>query len=122
MQAYIAIVNAKPGRDQQVADFYQQLQPLLKQAEGYMGRKIYRSQNGTMADWVQNNYSAEERAGHPEHTGEDGGTQFILVETWASVDARMRFTKDVLGARMRDLIPHLLPEHSHEFYQEILQD
>jgi quinol monooxygenase YgiN len=119
MQTYIATVITKPGHADDVADFYQSLEPLLKQAEGFVERKIFRAQNGAMAQWVMKNYSVEELAKHAEPPHDDPGCQFIMVEQWHSLETRMRFAKEVIGGRNRELIPHLLPNHSHEFYEDI---
>ena len=119
MQTYIATVFVKSGHEDEVAKFYQDLEPLLKKAKGYHGRKLYRAQNGTMAAGVREMYTEEELAKHAEPPHEDPGVQFISVELWDSVEVRLQFSKGAAASRTKDLIPHLLPQHSHEFYEEI---
>jgi hypothetical protein len=70
-----------------------------------------------MAAAVKKVYTAEELAQHAEPPHEDPGTMFIVVENWDSVDHRIAFGKKN-GKRNMELIPHLLPEHSHEFYDD----
>ena len=72
-----------------------------------------------MAAWVAEHYTAEELAAHPEPAHEDAGTQFVIVELWDDLNARMRFTKDVMEGRGRELFPMLMPGHSHEFYNDV---
>ena len=119
MHTYIVNVTAKPGHDEQVARFYRDMEALYKDAAGFRGRKIYQAKTGTMAEAVHRIYTAEELAQHAEPPHEDPGTQFIIIEEWDSIDDRMHFSKNLAGGRNRDLIPHLLPEHSHEFYDDI---
>ena len=121
MQTYIVAVKSKPGHEKSVAQFYQSLGPLLASAQGFRSRKIHQAQNGTMAEGVGKLYTAEELARHAEPPHEDQGTQFIVVETWDSVEERLLFSKNVQGGRTKDLLPHLLPEHSHEFYEDITE-
>jgi len=118
---YITTVFAKPGSADDVGRFYQGLAPILKEADGFRDRKIFRAQTGMMADAVRKIYTPEELAAHPEPPHEDPGVQFIIIETWDSVEKRMLFSKNVAGSRSKDLIPHLLPGHSHEFYEDITE-
>ncbi len=117
---YIATVRAREGHEDAVAEFYQGLEPLLAGAPGFMGRRILRERPGTMAEAVFRLYPPEELAGHggSEHD-HASGVHFVILERWESVDARMNFSRSVSGERMRALIPHLEPEHSHEFYEDV---
>ena len=119
METFIVIVTAKPGHDAEVAQFYQDLEPLLQEAKGFQGRQIFQAKTGTMVDAVKKIYSAEELAKHPEPPHEDPGTNFIVIEHWDSVDDRMAYSKGASAGRNQALIPHLLPDHSHEFYKEL---
>ncbi len=119
MHTYIVNVIAKPGHDEQVAQFYQDMEPLYEGAKGFRGRRIFQAKTGTMAEAVYRHYSAEDLAQHAEPPHEDPGTQFILIEEWDSIDERILFLKGLASGRNRDLIPHLLPQHSHEFYEDI---
>ena len=121
MYTYITTVLAKPGSADEVGYFYQGLGSILKEADGFHDRKIFRAQTGMMADAVRKIYTPEELAAHPEPPHEDPGVQFIIIETWDSVEKRILFMKNVVGARSKNLIPHLLPGYSQEFYEDITE-
>ena len=116
METYIVSIFVKKGHEDEVVKFYQEQEENLKGAPGYRGRKIYQAKTGTMADWVRANYSAEELAKHAEPEHEDPGIQLIIVEEWDSIDERMTFSKGQDNSRQKHIFPHLLPDHSHEFY------
>jgi len=122
MQNYVVQVSAKPGHEEEVTKFYQDLEPLLKEAKGFRGRQMLRGQMGTMAAAVKARLSKEELAKHAEPPHEHPGTQFVIIETWDSIDDRMQFSMNVQAARTKELIPHLLPDHSHEFFEDISLD
>jgi hypothetical protein len=45
---------------------------------------------------------------------------FVIVEQWDSVEERVAFARGAAAAnRGRDLFPYILPEHSHEFYEDV---
>ena len=117
MVTYIVTVRAKPGHEQDVTRFYRDLEPLMRAARGYRGRRILRARPGTMAEAVRSRASPEELARHPEHAS--SGTQFILIEEWDSIDERVEFSRSASANRGKDLFPHILPEHSHEFYEDV---
>lgn len=119
MHTYIVNVTAKPGHEEQVAQFYRDMEPLYADAQGFRGRKIFQAKTGTMAEAVYRHYTKEELSRHAEPPHEDTGTPFIVIEQWDSVDERILFSKSLASGRNRDLIPHLLPQHSHEFYEDI---
>ena len=119
MVTYIATVLAKPGHEQEVTRFYQELEPLMRAARGYRGRRILRAKNGTMAAAVRKHVPANELQGH-EH--EPKGTQFIMVEQWDTVEDRIVFSRGASSGRSKQLFPHILPEHSHEFYEDVTPD
>ncbi len=118
MVIYIATVLAKPGHEEQVTRYYQDLEPFLREASGYRGRQILRAMPGTMAAEVRRQMTPEELAAHPD-VGHASGTQFIMVERWDSVADRVKFSRGASGARAKDLFPHILPAHSHEFYEDV---
>lgn len=122
MIPYIVSIFVKSGHEGDVARFYQELEPELKEAPGYHGRKIYQAKTGTMAEAVHRIYTPEELAAHAEPPHEDPGVQFIIIEFWDSVDERMNFSRNVQGSRQKALIPHLMPQHSHEFFEDISVD
>jgi len=117
MVTYIATIWAKTGHEEDVTRFYQDLEPLMRQAKGYRGRKILRARNGTMVEAVRKVVTAEEASRHAEHT--PPGTQFIMVEEWDSVDDRVAFSRGASASRGRELFPHILGQHTHEFYEDV---
>lgn len=121
METYIVTLLAKTGHEEEVARFYQDMEPLLKEAQGYRGRKIFKARPGTMAAAVHKLYPPEELEGHPEHGHEDKGVMFVMIEEWDSIDDRMEFSRSMSGDRQKQLIPLLLPNHSHEFYQDVTE-
>jgi heme-degrading monooxygenase HmoA len=117
MVTYIATVWAKPGHEKEVTRFYQELEPLMREARGYRGRRILRARTGTMVAAIRKVVSAEEMARHPEP--EPKGTHFVMVEEWDSVEERIAFSRGASAGRSKELFPHILPEHSHEFYEDV---
>lgn len=118
MVTYIASIWAKPGHEKDVARFYQDLEPLIREAQGYRGRRILRAQSGAFAAAVRKASPAKNGAGHAEPPGSKG-THFLLVEQWDSAENRVAFSRGAAGGRSKELFPHILPEHSHEFYEDI---
>ncbi len=118
MEIYIATVFAKPGHEADVTKFYQEQEEQLKGAKGFQGRQIMRARPGTMLEAVKKVLSAEEIARHSEAEG-PAGTHFVILETWDSVDERMAYSRSIDGGRAQSLIPHLLPEHTHEYYEDV---
>jgi hypothetical protein len=45
--------------------------------------------------------------------------QFVMIEEWDSVADRVAFSRGASAARNKELFPHLLPAHSHEFYEDM---
>jgi quinol monooxygenase YgiN len=120
MVTYVATVYAKTGHEDEVAAFYQDLAPLSDRAKGFRGRQILKARPGTMVEAVLRIMTAEELAGHREPPHEEPqGVHFIIIETWDSVDDRIAFSRGLGKARNKALFPHLLPEHSHEFYEDV---
>jgi len=118
MENYIVSIIIKKGHEDDIVRFYQNLEPQMKEAPGYHGRQIFLARPGTMAAAVRKIYSAEELARHAEPPHEDPGVQLIIIEQWDSVDERMTFSKTLDSSRQKEIIPHLLPNHSHEFYED----
>ncbi len=120
METFIITIMAKPGHEEEVTRFYQDLKEASKGAKGLRERKMFRARTGVMAEAVKKIYTPEELAAHPEPPHADAGTQFVIVEVWDSIDDRMLNSKNTeTEKRVKNLVPHLLPLHSHEFYQEI---
>ena len=49
METYIVTIFAKPGHEGDVARFYRDMEPLMRQAKGYRGRRIFKARTGAMA-------------------------------------------------------------------------
>jgi hypothetical protein len=120
MVTYIVSVWAKPGHEADVTRFYQDLEPLMREARGFRGRRILRARTGTMASTVRRMMPAGGRpgGGHSEPPAPPG-THFVMIEQWDSVDERIAFSLGAGAGRSKDLMPHLLPDHSHEFYEDV---
>ena len=118
MELYITTIFAKNGHEDAVAQFYQEQDEELKEAKGFRGRQIMRARPGTMAAAVTKVMSAEDIAKHAEAAGPDG-VHFVIIEQWDSIDDKTTYSRAIDGGRNRDLIPHLLPEHMHEYYDDI---
>jgi len=118
MVTYIATILAKTGHEEQVTKYYQDMEPLLRAAPGYHGRQILRAMAGTMAAEVRRQMTPEELAAHPD-AGHASGTQFIMIEKWDSVAERVTFSRSQSKDRARELFPHIMPAHSHEFYEDV---
>ncbi|MFQ5635114.1 MAG: hypothetical protein ACE5G3_07270 [Gammaproteobacteria bacterium] len=117
MEIYIATVFARTGHEAEVTEFYASQEEELKGAPGFRGRQILRARPGTMRAAVSKVISAEEMARHPEK--EPPGTHFVIIEQWDSADHKTAYSRQADAGRSRDLIPHLLPEHTHEYYEDV---
>ena len=71
-----------------------------------------------MADALRTVMTEEEMARHPEPPS-DGSVHFIIIEHWESIDDRMAFSASQDKTRNVALFPNLLPEHTHEYYDDI---
>ena len=122
MVTYIATVWAQHGHEDDVARFYLDQEESLKAAEGFRSRQIMQAKPGTMLQAVLPYLNDEERA-RADKVMEEGhgpkGVHFIVVEQWDSIDQKTRFSRAQDSGRQKDLIPHLLPEHTHEYYSDI---
>jgi len=119
MVTYIATVWAKPGHETDVTRFYQDLEPLMRGAKGFRGRRIMRACAETMASAVRRTKPADAPAGGHAEPPAPAGTHFVLIEQWDSVDERIAFSRETSAGRSKDLMPHILPAHSHEFYEDV---
>lgn len=117
MVNYIVTVWAKPGHEEQVGRYYKGLEAGLRAASGYHGRQLFRARAGAMAAAIRKSLSAEQLARFQEQPPR--GTQFVMVERWDSIEDRMAFSRTIADGRREQLFPHILPEHSHEFYDDI---
>ena len=72
----------------------------------------------TMATAIRKLYSPEELAKHAEPPHDDPGVQLVMIEQWDSIEERILFSKNVVAGRQKEIFPYLLPNHSHEFYED----
>jgi hypothetical protein len=119
MEQFIVCVTAKYGHEEEVAKYYQETDAFLKTAKGFHGRKVYQAENGKMVEAVHRYYTPEELAAHPEPPHGPQGVDFIVIESWENVDARMDFSKNQMADKTKGLVQHLEPSHSHEFFKDI---
>lgn len=117
MVTYIATLFAKPGHELDVTKFYQDMEPVLREAKGFRSRQMFRARPGTMEAEIRRVTPPEELKGHAEEG--PAGVHFVFVEQWDSVTDRIAFSRGPGRGRTRDLIPHILPAHTHEFYEDV---
>ena len=120
MVTAVVRIVAKPGMEDKVEQFYMSQQAEYEAADGFVSRTILKARTGAMLESIRSRMSAEEIAKHPapEPEGEQG-TEFILIERWESIDARLTFTMNRSKERDKELFPHLLPQHAAEYYDEV---
>ena len=118
MENYIVTIYAKEEHADEVGEYYKELQSKYESAPGFIGRKIFRANNGAMAAAVKATYSEEELAASSEED-HDHGQHFVMIEEWESVQDRINFGRTLSKDHHMKVIPFLLPNHSHEFYEII---
>lgn len=120
METVVVRIAAQPGMEDKVAQFYQDQQAEYAAAPGFIERTILKAKTGLMFDSIRSRMSAEQIAKHPapEVDGEQG-IEFVLIERWESVEARMNFTMSRSKERDKDLFPYLLPQHASEFFDVV---
>ncbi len=118
MVTYITTIFAKNGHEDDVASFYLDQEKSLRDTQAFRGRQIFKARPGTMVEAVRKVLTEEEMARHAEAEGPDG-VHFVIIEQWDSVDEKTAYSRSVDAGRAKDLIPHLLPEHTHEYYEDI---
>jgi len=119
MITYVVSMLAKPGHELAVTKFCQDLEPVMREAPGFRGRRILRARPGTLEAEVRRVTPPEELKGGHAHAEGPAGVHFVMVEQWDSVADRVAFSRGVSRTRSKDLFPHLLPQHSHEFYEDV---
>ncbi len=121
METVVVRVAAKEGMEDKVEDFYLGQQAEYEAAEGFVSRTILRARTGTMIKTILSRLMPEQIAKHPKPPEPDGdqGTEFLLIERWASIDSRTNFTMNRRKERDKDLFPYLLPQHASEYYDEV---
>lgn len=118
MVTYVATLFAKTGSEDAVTAFYQEMEAALRDAPGFRGRRILRAMPGTMFEIVKGYLTEEQLASNPEPPHPDG-VHFVMIEQWDTAEDRVRFSRSQDASRARSLYPHLLPQHTHEFYEDV---
>lgn len=124
---YTAIVLARPGAEDEVAALYRESGALLAAAPGFKGRHVLREQPGSYVAAAIEHVRAQGRE-VPQHQVDghqhaDAGVRFVSIEIWESAAQRVAYGLSPENqAHSARLTPLLLPEHSHELYQDILAD
>jgi len=118
MVTYVATLFAKHGSEHEVTEFYQQLEPQLRQAPGFRKRTMLRAQPGRLFEVVKPMLSEEDLANNREPPHPEG-VQFVMIEEWDSEEDRVRFSRGQDKARAAGLYPHLHGHHTHEFYEDV---
>jgi len=119
VEHFIATMLAKPGEEQKVADYYRNLESELQGAKGFLGRTVMQSKPGSFAHDVQQRITPEEAAQHPPHDHE-ASVMFVIHERWESKADRWNFSSNLKVDRREVLFPYILPEHSHEYYEDVV--
>jgi heme-degrading monooxygenase HmoA len=117
MEIYVATVLAKKGHEAEVEKFYVGQEGELKAAKGFRGRQILKARTGAMRAAVGKMLPPEQVAKHPAE--EPPGTHFIIIERWDSSADKTAYSLAQDKGRSKDLIPYLLPEHTHEYYEDV---
>ena len=88
--------------------------------ELYSQKGIYSLQDGLFLKMVEQTYTKEEleKMAGQEIPGPEG-VHFMIHEIWDSAEQRMRYSRADEHKFTLRLVPHILPEHSHEFYETI---
>lgn len=120
MVTYILNIIAKHGHEDAVSDLFESLHEQLERTDGFHSRTIFRAQPGVFLDTVRKVFTEQEieRMARQETPGPDG-VHFMIHETWESPEQRVRFARENEREFLPQLVPHLLPEHSHEFYDVV---
>lgn len=118
MEIYIATIFVKPGFEDNVAAYHKAMQDKMHGVPGFIGREVYQADNGRLMDEVKKIYTEEEIKQNAEDP-HPPATHFVVIEKWEDAGARMEFSKSVTSDSKHEIIPYLLPEHTHEFYSQI---
>ena len=121
MEIFVTTFSALAGKEDVVSEFYTKMQPEYEAAKGFQSRQVFRAKPGTMLNALRKVMSEEDIAKHPEPE-DDGSIHFVIVEKWDSIEDRMAFSASQNKARNAELFPNLKPEHTHEYYDDLLSD
>ena len=120
MVTYILNVIAKRGHENEVTELFASRREQLEQADGFQSVTIYRARDGLFVNTVREVYTPEEleQMANQEQPGPDG-IHFMIHETWETPLHRVRHSRENERQFLGQLVQHLLPEHSHEFYDVV---
>lgn len=120
METVVVQIAARAGMEDKVEAFYLSQQAEYEAAPGFVDRMILRARTGAMLDAIKSRMTPEQIAKHPAPKVDvEQGTEFILIERWESIEARMDFTMNRSKERDKNLFPYLLPRHASEFFDVI---
>jgi hypothetical protein len=120
METVVVQIAARAGMEDKVEAFYLSQQAEYEAAPGFIDRTILKARTGAMLDAIKSRMTPEQIARHPApQVDAEQGTEFILIEHWESIDARMDFTMNRSKERDKNLFPYLLPRHASEFFDVI---
>ena len=63
--------------------------------------------------------SSEEELAAGGEEDHDHGQHFVMIEEWESIQDRVNFGRTLSKEHHMKVIPYLLPNHSHEFYEDV---
>ena len=120
METVVVRIAAREGMEDNVEQFYLSQQSEYEAADGFVSRTILKARTGTMLESIMSRMTPEQIAKQPapEQDGEQG-TEFLIVEQWASIESRMTFTLNRKKERDKELFPYLLPQHAAEYYDDV---
>lgn len=120
MDIFALTIYAKQGHEDDVAGLFDDLGKRLEGTSGFKGRHVLRARTGELRERVTKG-DAEPAAGAAGHAAPaPDGTHFINIEMWEAAEDRTAFSKSEPGKEWAASIkPHLLPEHTHDLYNDI---
>ncbi len=118
METYIITLFAKFGEEEAVTKIYAEQEEGMRKAKGYLGRKIWRARDGAMKEVVRPLLSDEDKARMDASKGPPG-VHFVILEQWETAEDKAVFSRSLEAGRAKELVPRLLPQHTHEFYEDV---
>lgn len=121
METVVVRIAARAGMEDKVEQFYLGQEAEYDGVDGFISRTILRARTGAMLQSILSQMTPEQIAKQPKPPEPEGeqGTEFLLIEQWESVEARMAFTLSRRKERDKELFPYLLPQHAAEYYDEV---
>lgn len=112
---YVTTVRAQEGKEEAIAQAYQDLAGSLANANGFKGRHVLRELAAAAQGAPTGAHAGESREAAPP-----AGVHFIATEIWESQEARAnhRKTEEFL-TWYKSFTQNLQPEHTHGWYEDI---